>query len=755
MNKNLFRKGLVIGIIMLFFGAGIIPSMAGFNVYKKSNNSISNGNILYVGGIGEGNYTTIQDAIDDASAGDTVFVYEGTYYENPVIGKSIDVVGETKENTIIDSFSKFSNVVTINKDWVNISGFTIKNCEGIEVAGLKVEANHCEIKEIIFSNNDPYGLSLNPSDYTTIKDNKFSDNRIGIYTKYSDFNTISNNDASENEQYGIVCAYSSNNYIFDNKAISNGIIGIITNNCNNYYISKNTVNSNEQNGIYILDSNNIMVFKNNIINNNIYGVNCEYSNNNIFYHNNFINNGQNAIDDETNTWYNSILQEGNYWDDYTGGDCQGDGIGDTSYDIPGDGNQDIYPLMTQYGPPHADYISIVDGNKVTFNASRSYDYDGTIISYEWDFGDGNIGTGSPIEHTYTEDGSYDVSLTVTDNDGKNDSTIKTIMVDSTPPDIMDHTNDFATTGDIFIFNATVTDNVEVYSVQANYQYEDGDKKHVDMHNTVGNYWEGTLIIDHTLELLSYHIYAVDTSGNGNCSDAKNVTLYDNDLPEISNLIADPWVQMSGSYVNISAVVTDNIVLSEVNLNIVYPDSTIQNFSIINNKIGNTYFSEKMYSIPGDYTFHIWAKDSSNNDNISEEKIFTIATGTKPSIPDINGPSTGSTDTLLTFTFKSYDSEGHNIYYIIDWGDDQVEEIGPFASGQEAIASHTWDSKGDFIIQAKAKDSVGLESDWGKHNINIPRTRNINYRFNILNRLFERFPNIFQILQLFLQQFGVL
>ena len=388
----------------------------------------------------------------------------------------------------------------------------------------------------------------------------------------------------------------------------------------------------------------------------------------------------------------------------------------------------------------------IDGKKVTFNGSISYDYDGTIISYEWDFGDNNYGSGSTVDHTYSEDGSYNVTLTVTDNDGKNDSVIKTILVDSSPPEIIDHSNSTATTGDIYIFNATVTDNIEVYEVLAGYRYGHGDIHHVNMYNTEDDYWEGNITIDNTLDLLIYSIYAIDTFGNGNCSESKNVTIYDNDPPEITNVFADPGVQMSGSYVNVSAVVTENIKLSDVNLHIIYPDSTIQNFSIINNKIGDTYFSEKIYILPGNYTFHIWAKDTSNNANISEDQIFKIAQGTKPSSPDITGPRTGKPDNPLSFTFKSFDSEGHNIYYIIDWGDDQVEEIGPYASGHEATTSHTWDTKGEYTIQAKAKDSVGLESDWSKYTINIPWTRHYNLKFKMLDRLFERFPNLYTIIK---------
>jgi len=66
----------------------------------------------------------------------------------------------------------------------------------------------------------------------------------------------------------------------------------------------------------------------------------------------------------------------------------------------------------------------------TFNASKSYDINGTIISYKWNFGDGNITTRYDpiIIHTFTAPGNYTVTLTVTDNDGLTNSTSKLVTV---------------------------------------------------------------------------------------------------------------------------------------------------------------------------------------------------------------------------------------------------------------------------------------------------------------------------------------
>jgi len=67
---------------------------------------------------------------------------------------------------------------------------------------------------------------------------------------------------------------------------------------------------------------------------------------------------------------------------------------------------------------------------VSFNASNSSDGDGSIISYAWDFKDGSTGNGQTINHTFSSTGSYNVILTVIDNEGATDSVTKSITVTS-------------------------------------------------------------------------------------------------------------------------------------------------------------------------------------------------------------------------------------------------------------------------------------------------------------------------------------
>ncbi|MFC2099511.1 PKD domain-containing protein [Candidatus Bipolaricaulota bacterium] len=85
-------------------------------------------------------------------------------------------------------------------------------------------------------------------------------------------------------------------------------------------------------------------------------------------------------------------------------------------------------------PPTASFtVSLTTGAApliVALNASASNDPDGTIVSYEWSFGDGNTGTGMSGLHTFASQGAYIVTLTVTNNEGATATATTAILVTS-------------------------------------------------------------------------------------------------------------------------------------------------------------------------------------------------------------------------------------------------------------------------------------------------------------------------------------
>ena len=396
----LIKKNLTVGIIILFTSSGIVP-------LAISDTPIS-GKTIYVDDDGGKDYTRIQDAIDNATAGDTVYVFNGTYYENIVVNKTINLIGENRSpwNASVIDGGGIGDVVHVSVDRVNISGFTINNSGHV---GIEIR-----------------------SKYNNISGNVISSNEMGIRLDYSNYNHISDNLIQMNRNFcGICFHYSNNNTLSENTIISNSLYGIH------------------------VDSS---------------------SNNNVIYHNNF-NNTRNAYDTSTNMWYNDTLYEGNYWSDYFGKDADDDGIGDAHYSIHGGISQDFYPLMNPFGknPPNANFIFSTENLTVLFDAFSSFDRDGTVTSYEWNFGDNSNGAGIIINHSYILYGTYNVTLTITDNNGYQDSTSKIIDLPINPNPPEKPTNPSGPmTGKFGTFYQYSSNTIDLDGDQISYLFDWGD-----------------------------------------------------------------------------------------------------------------------------------------------------------------------------------------------------------------------------------------------------------------------------------------
>lgn len=100
--------------------------------------------------------------------------------------------------------------------------------------------------------------------------------------------------------------------------------------------------------------------------------------------------------------------------------------------IVNNGYFDNRPEVPVLLPPVAifDYSPkpVIVNQAVTFNGSASYDPDGTLVSWTWDFGDSGSGSGMVVTHSYLSVGNFTVTLNVTDNDGQSNSTTMGITV---------------------------------------------------------------------------------------------------------------------------------------------------------------------------------------------------------------------------------------------------------------------------------------------------------------------------------------
>lgn len=132
---------------------------------------------------------------------------------------------------------------------------------------------------------------------------------------------------------------------------------------------------------------------------------------------------------------------------------------------------------------------------------------------------------------------------------------------------------------------------------------------------------------------TFVISANDTSDNW-ASAQGNFDITDGTPPTIVNALAQPSPQEMGGMVNISAIVTDNVAVFEVFVEVIRPDLTILgNFSMIFDAVSGRYSYERSYVDLGTHTFTIWAQDTGSNFN-SAAGSFDIVDTTPPGITHI-------------------------------------------------------------------------------------------------------------------------
>ena len=244
-------------------------------------------------------------------------------------------------------------------DFSNGGQIILFNCNNSVISDLNL-SNGSESLCLYYSNNNSI-TNINGSD----------NNRHGFEIKYSNYNNIQKNNLNRN--YVGMKLSGNNNFIEDNFINSNSYTGLII---QGYYnrIKNNALRNNSRKGIQMfahnynstityntLDGNGLFGLElrlyaesneiaDNLISNNLIGIYTTSSQFNIFYRNIFITNDVHAEDyGNNNKWDNGKL--GNYWDNYIGFDGNDDGIGDTPYIIPGSsGSQDNFPLLDITNP---------------------------------------------------------------------------------------------------------------------------------------------------------------------------------------------------------------------------------------------------------------------------------------------------------------------------------------------------------------------------------------------------------------------
>jgi parallel beta-helix repeat protein len=328
--------------------------------------------------------TPIQSAVNNATAGDTIIIKDGTYTENVAVEtSSLTIRSENgSDHTIVHAEHNWVHVFMVTASHVNMSELTVTGTIYACVAGICLkDASDCNISNNVATDNF-FGIYLADNSSNSIVSNNlaYSNHRPGIVLHGAFNNRISNNTAYGNGGSGCALSWKSHNNTLSNNTIYTGYVGIGSGQgAYNNMICNNRIWDITESGVRIIyGTHNSSIYNNNIsscgvgieitegfdnraYNNNISdsgnGTAFTRSSGNRVYLNNFINNTNevysedstdnlcNSTDEVKYTYNNTTYTDylGNYWDGYNGDDGDGNGIGDMSFDM-GYATDD-HPLM--------------------------------------------------------------------------------------------------------------------------------------------------------------------------------------------------------------------------------------------------------------------------------------------------------------------------------------------------------------------------------------------------------------------------
>ena len=295
---------------------------------------------------GPAGFHTIQEAINAANNHDTIYIYNGTYQEKLILNKTLSLIGENKDSTIIESVGNLDDVLEVTADDVLIANFTIKNgfC-GLDVYGGGV---------LIFDNKILYntiGVCLQSS-HCSIFYNEIKWNDVGIDLLNTHLNTIYNNTIEQNNWIGICIECASEfNLMKSNTISSNSYLPFFEDICG---------------GIFFHESSNNKFVNNNIVNNKI------QVNDRAWNHSSFT--------PSVNVWDDGYISRGNYWENHASVDLYSgpyqnetgsDGVSDNPFIIDVN-NLDKYPLTKPY-PWAAQDLGITGASSSKTTVGRGFD----------------------------------------------------------------------------------------------------------------------------------------------------------------------------------------------------------------------------------------------------------------------------------------------------------------------------------------------------------------------------------------------
>jgi len=215
--------GKIFGIALVFVMTGAIPPLGGFS--SQSQAVAQEAKTWHVDDDftddpASHKWNTIEEALDNASNGDTIIVYDGTYQEHVTLDKPVTL--ETAEAATIDGGGTLSTV-TIAADGCIVRGFNIigSGSRPNKNAGIRIDSDYNTISDNTIFGNKQDGILLYGS-YNTITSNLICENKgSGLDVEWAWENTIVGNTISDNRDYGIYLS-GDDNILRDNVISGNG-----------------------------------------------------------------------------------------------------------------------------------------------------------------------------------------------------------------------------------------------------------------------------------------------------------------------------------------------------------------------------------------------------------------------------------------------------------------------------------------------------------------------------------------------------
>ncbi len=316
-------------------------------------------------------------------------------------------------------------------------------------------------------------------------------------------------------------------------------------------------------------------------------------------------------------------------------------------------------------------------------------------TWQWDFEDGSNSTDQNPTHEFTDDGVYEVTLTVNDSEdnASNDTAtvrISTTRSDNIPPEAVIANESYCRfLGGGIIFDGSGSSDENGTIISWNWDFGDG-------------FTDEGEIVSHAYTQVENYTVSLTVTDNESATDTTTAKVM-----IVGSSTAYPTADANGSYFG---HVDESIHFNGSKSN--DPDGTITKYTwdFGDETEGFGVSPTHIYTTNG--TFYVTLTVIDNDGLIDTNETFVVVTNENryPSKPIITGPINGSVGVAYEYSIFSIDPDGDMVQYVIDWDDDTTTTPPFLPSGTTATTRHMWNSAGTYYVTAYAEDEYGAVSE---------------------------------------------